>query len=288
MQTWLVVLAVSGVILEGASAFLTSPVGVQLRSRRTCSPLRAGSASVSVQPGRRLWGQTVVSTSMAEDISGSFGLGFDFGTSGARINVVDADSLEVVHEGACSYSEQTAAVWVAAMEELLLGIPAATRRKVARIAVSGTSASCLILDSRTGAPTRGPRMYDYSVPPPALTTIGAFAPEGHTVRSSTSALAKLVDWHLSAPLAPHEVLAHQADFLSGQLSRPDAADLGATSDWNNALKLGYDVRALSYPPWLLSLLEAHNLEEGVLPRVVRPGAGWCQNLSKLERLLWSI
>ncbi|KAJ1464241.1 hypothetical protein T484DRAFT_1870261 [Baffinella frigidus] len=47
---------------------------------------------------------------------------------------------------------------------------------------------------------------------------------------------------------------------------------GATSDWNNALKLGYDVRLLSYPPWLLSLLEAHNLKEGVLPRVVRPGA----------------
>ena len=162
MQTWLVVLAVSGVVLEGASAFLTSPVGIQLRSRRTCSPLRAGmsvrillnrrglswpsfnscalflagSVSVSVQPRRRLWRNAVVSTNMAEDLSGSFGLGFDFGTSGARINVVDADSLEVVHEGACSYSEQTAAVWVAAMEELLLGIPAATRRKVTRIAVN--------------------------------------------------------------------------------------------------------------------------------------------------------
>jgi len=52
---------------------------------------------------------SMAETSMAEDLSGSFGLGFDFGTSGARINVVDADSLEVVHEGACAYSEQARA-----------------------------------------------------------------------------------------------------------------------------------------------------------------------------------
>lgn len=268
-----VVLAVSAVFLDSASAFLASPVGVLQRRQRTFSPLRAGSVSVRAQAGRRPRGEAAVATSsMAGDLSGSFGLGFDFGTSGARINVVDADSLEVVHEGACAYSEQTAAIWVSAMKELLSGVPSATRGKVARIAVSGTSASSLILDARTGTPTRGPRMYDFSVPPPALAAIGKFAPEGHTVRSSTSALAKLVDWHLSAPLAPHEVLAHQADFLAGQLTRPAGATQGATSDWNNALKLGYDVRLLSYPPWLLSLLEAHNLKEGVLPRVVRPGA----------------
>lgn len=43
------------------------------------------------------------------------------------------------------------------------------------------------------------------------------------------------------------VLLHQADWLASLLTgRRD------TSDWNNALKLGFDPAAETYPDWLLS------------------------------------
>jgi xylulokinase len=43
------------------------------------------------------------------------------------------------------------------------------------------------------------------------------------------------------------------------------------SDWHNALKLGYDVRSLEYPEWLLSCLTSIGIPTQVLPSVVAPG-----------------
>ena len=37
-----------------------------------------------------------------------------------------------------------------------------------------------------------------------------------------------------------------------------------TSDWHNALKLGYDVKRLKYPEWLLILLEEIRINANVL------------------------
>ena len=53
------------------------------------------------------------------------GLGFDFGTSGARINVVEAGSLKVLHSAQTTYAggQQTAEAWSGAMDELLESIP---------------------------------------------------------------------------------------------------------------------------------------------------------------------
>ena len=53
----------------------------------------------------------------------------------------------------------------------------------------------------------------------------------------------LLAWHAESPLLPHERLAHQADFIAAQLCRRPSQQF--TSDWHNALKLGFDVRALS-------------------------------------------
>jgi hypothetical protein len=256
MRRRLALLALAGALVETASAFLVGPSALYKRSDRSIVLLPAGeippapagalSSTQSSSPEamgskagsarraavhlhRRGVARQATTRMSSEDLEGSLGLGFDFGTSGARINVVDADTLKVVHEGAYAYSEQvrasfhsgagawrksgprapnaaraaqTADVWLAAMEELFAGIPAATKSKIARVAVSGTSASSLIVDARDGATvTRGPRMYDFSVAPPALDAIARAAPEGHTVRSSTSALAKLIDWHRDVPLA---------------------------------------------------------------------------------------
>jgi D-ribulokinase len=73
--------------------------------------------------------------------------------------------------------------------------------------------------------------------------IAASAPPDSPARGAASSLAKLL--HLAARLdPPGEALAlHQADWVSGRL-----AGRFGTSDWNNALKLGYDPVALAWPP----------------------------------------
>lgn len=80
---------------------------------------------------------------------------------------------------------------------------------------------------------------------------------------------------------------HQADFLAFHLVSAGSLATGidgasipsVTSDWHNALKLGFDVGDLRYPDWLLYLLVANDFPvaaEGnaaplVLPTVVQPG-----------------
>lgn len=202
------------------------------------------------------------------------GLGFDFGTSGARINVVDKDSLAVVHDAAVKYEEQSPEVWVDAMHKLLDGIPKDVKATIGSVAVSGTSASCLLVSKTSGKVTRPPLMYYFAAPEPAVLRAALYAPTGHTVRSGSSTLPKLLYWHASSPLTPDERLAHQADYLASELT--GASEF--TTDWNNVLKLGYDVKALEYPEWMLKLLEAEAIDPQVLPAVVPPG-GFIQTIS---------
>jgi len=203
----------------------------------------------------------------------SYGLGFDFGTSGARINVVEEERLKVVYEASCSYSEQSPQVWVDALETLTSNIPEELRRSIRRISVSGTSASVMMYDRRGRRVTRGPRMYDYSASAASVGVVAAFAPQGHTVRSPTSTLPKLIMWDQEEKIGADEVLCHQADFLSSQFSgRTDKF----VSDWNNILKLGYDVKELQYPQWMADLFSSQRISMDILPDVVRPGGEICK------------
>ncbi len=192
-------------------------------------------------------------------------LGLDFGTSGVRCAVVDGEG-NLLHSptpfawGERRERRQEAADWAEALWSQLDALPAELRARIARIAVSGTSSSMLLVDADAGfaaSDGRGPpRMYDFSVSrqagasgEAALDLLRAHAPEAHTVRSPTSALAKLLAYACdgeaspdaadgpSAALRPAERLAHQADYVASLLTG------GApVSDWHNALKLGYDVR----------------------------------------------
>jgi hypothetical protein len=105
------------------------------------------------------------------------GLGFDFGTSGARICVVDGGAAqEIVHEASVPYAEQSPDVWVSAMETLLDGIPAPVRARIISVAVSGTSSSVMLVDSSTGKVSRGPRMYDFAASKEAVALASSAAP----------------------------------------------------------------------------------------------------------------
>jgi hypothetical protein len=68
-----------------------------------------------------------------------------------------------------------------------------------------------------------------------MRAIDKAAPAGHTVRSATSSLAKVLSWSMESKLLEGECIAHQADFLSARLTGPGVP---FTSDWNNMLKFG--------------------------------------------------
>ena len=209
---------------------------------------------------------------------GDLALGFDFGTSGARCALIDAEGNLVCSPPPYPWGKrerrQTAADWMDALNALLESVPATERRRVSRIAVSGTSSSVIIFDEATGKPSeRGVRMYDFNVMKQAVGESGetamelirAVAPDAHTVRSPTSALAKVVAWHCESPLLPTERIAHQADFIAAALTGGPIV-----SDWHNSLKLGYDVAALEFPAWMKDG-ELGDILAGKLPPVVMPG-----------------
>lgn len=137
--------------------------------------------------------------------------------------------------------------WRRALFSLLEDIPVALRSSVMSISIDGTSATTIFIDSKTGEPLSRPFLYNECCPD-ALPVVKSIAPENHTVCSSSSTLCKLVSWWTSSDSVKESaLLLHQADWLLWLLH----GKLGV-SDYNNALKVGYDPETESYPPWLLN------------------------------------
>ncbi|KHG28030.1 Xylulose kinase [Gossypium arboreum] len=194
-------------------------------------------------------------------------LGMDFGTSGARYALIDKQGT--IHaEGKREYpnymkedSLDWALSWKTTLFSLLEDVPVHLRPLVASISLDGTSATTLIIDSKTGEPLARPYLYNESCPD-ALPLVKSIAPINHTVCSGSSTLCKLVSWWNNDDSDKKStMLLHQADWLLWLLH----GQLGV-SDYNNALKVGYDPEADSYPDWLLSQPYAQ-----LLPTVKAPG-----------------
>ncbi|XP_057966137.1 D-ribulose kinase isoform X2 [Malania oleifera] len=195
-------------------------------------------------------------------------LGMDFGTSGARYALIDKRGM--IHaEGKRAYplfiNEEKMdwiCSWRMTLFSLLEDVPVNLRPFVASISIDGTSATTIILDSNTGEPLCRPFLYNDSCPE-ALAVVNSIAPANHTVCSGSSTLCKLISWwnsdHSNKGSA---LLLHQADWLLWLLH----GKLGV-SDYNNALKVGYDPELDSYPPWLISQPYSR-----VLPSVKVPGS----------------
>ncbi|KAL3771798.1 hypothetical protein ACHAW5_005353 [Stephanodiscus triporus] len=258
-------------------------------------------------------------------------VGFDLGTSGARVSIVERrrggrggsssssssssssgwDYEEVVAES-LRWDDTTmryddAEAWNCAVRTLLSRAASGRAEimgRVRAVCVSGTSASCLLVDRRTLDVTRGARMYNYDVmsssageddPSPsaawrAMDLIDRHVPPGQTARAATGSLAKLLLWNEQRPLDSYEdgtcreVLCHQSDYVSASLMREglpiregDDPTVAITSDWHNCLKLGYDVRVRAFPPWLRDVLGVGGAglsrPASALPtRVVSPGS----------------
>jgi sugar (pentulose or hexulose) kinase len=197
--------------------------------------------------------------------AGSVTVGLDFGTSGARVMAVDSADA-IVGDARVPWpsdaSSDWPAAWAAALWDLLTALPASVRSSCGAIAVDGTSATCLLVDAVTGAPLTRALLYNHACPA-ALPAVQALAPAGHTGVASTSSLSKLMTWHQAGQVAQGAVLEHQADYVAALLH-----GVRGCSDWNNALKLGFDPGTRAWPAWLTA-----SPVGGALPRrVVRPGA----------------
>lgn len=151
--------------------------------------------------------------------------------------------------------------WKNTLFLLLDDVPVSLRAIVASIAIDGTSSTTIIIDSTSEEPLSRPFLYNESCPD-ALPLVKSIAPAKHTVCSGSSTLCKLVSWWNSCDSSKESaVLLHQADWLLWLLH----GKLGV-SDYNNALKVGYDPEMDSYPSWLLSQPYSH-----LLPSVQDPG-----------------
>lgn len=125
--------------------------------------------------------------------------------------------------------------------------------QVRALAVDGTSGTMLAVD-RFGEPIGPARMYDQPCKDEAvMRAIADYAPTESAARGATSALARVLMMQ-GRPGVRHVL--HQADWIAGKLSgRFDR------SDWNNALKTGYDPVAAQWPDWI----ERAGADVGKLP-----------------------
>ena len=183
-------------------------------------------------------------------------LGIDFGTSGARCVVID-EGEEILHSEKVDYGAGggdddavSTSIWRDALFNLLGGIPTGLSSSLRAICVDGTSSTSFLVNRRDWSVSSRPLLYNFAAEPSVVERVRAIAPDGNITRSSTSTLSKLFTWLYQDGIEISEdlLLLHQADWLSFLLlESPDA--LGV-SDYNNALKLGYDPEIEDYPEWM--------------------------------------
>lgn len=191
-------------------------------------------------------------------------LGIDFGTSGARIQVIDAGG-DVVASDACNFGDldefERAGTWRDALWELLASLPTAIRTQLSAIALDGTSGTVLACDADL-KPTHPPLLYNDDRAVAEAQQIARVAPPGHPAAAVTSGLAKVLWLEQRLGLTGARLYLNQADWLSGLLTEQPGF-----TDYHNALKMGLDLDTLAWPGWMKQLADGNSL-----PLPVRPGS----------------
>ncbi len=192
-------------------------------------------------------------------------IGIDFGTSGCRICAIDL-SGNIIAQTKQNFPavprpypspKQQSLYLFEALKDLVKQIPEVV---IESISIDATSGSVMLSDPQ-GNPLTEMLMYNDQHACLASEKIAEKAPINSAARGPSSGLAKLLYFQLTLALPEKYILLHQADWL--------AIQLGATpgmTDYNNALKSGFDVVANHWPSWLKSITPM-----SVLPTVVAPG-----------------
>lgn len=199
-------------------------------------------------------------------------IGLDLGTSGCRAVAIDARGHEIAQaraglpvpeSSAPGRQEQDPGLWWAATEEVLGSLAEVLKSHAPRaICVDATSATVLLAEP-SGQPLAAALMYNDQSATDTARRVAEVAPPDSPARGPSAGLAKLIA--LAERLRPGTaaMALHQADWIAGKL-----CGRFGESDWNNALKTGFDPIRLGWPSWVHALLP----EQIQLPRVRAPGA----------------
>ncbi len=199
---------------------------------------------------------------------GSF-LGLDIGTSGVRTTLIShsgrilASSSTALPASYCEQEmlcQQPADWWQAVVDCLqqlsrqheLAGLQA--------IAIDGTSCTTLLTDAQN-RPISPALMYNDVRPVGLVKELCRNAPAVPAC-SRTSALTKAVWLYQNYTPTGEYFIQQQADWILSQFTGQPG-----NSDWNNALKLGFDPENLNWPDWLAEI----DLGKGRFPGVLQPG-----------------
>jgi sugar (pentulose or hexulose) kinase len=193
-------------------------------------------------------------------------LGIDFGTSGARAFVI-APSGEIEDMARIDFGNlaehEIAATWRDTLFSLIALIPLGMRKRLAALAIDGTSASVLACDEAF-IPVHPPLRYNDARAIEQAALIRQVAGGQHAAGAATSGLAKAL-WlnrYAGQRASASRCYLNQADWLSALLSGQ------AVSDYHNALKMGVDLETGAWPDWVAGLIDIH-----ALPKLVKPGQG---------------
>lgn len=198
-------------------------------------------------------------------------IGIDFGTSGARLIVID-QARNLCWQTAARFELLEAGYlpdcWRSQLFSLLSQVPMEYRWETAAIAIDGTSSTVLLCD-QSGMPITEPLLYNDARAAAGLKVLQSIwagdrkpeLPGTAAVMSATSSLVKLIWWQQQPYFTQARYLMHQADWLAYLLHGQPGI-----SDYHNSLKLGYDVLHLCYPQWIRDLPIFP-----LLPDVIAPG-----------------
>ena len=191
-----------------------------------------------------------------------FYLGIDFGTTGARAQVIDAEG-QVVGEDQRDFGTlneyETADVWRDALWDLISALPPTIRTQLTALALDGTSGTVLACDAEL-APRHPPLLYNDDRAVAEARMIQRIAPPGHPAAAVTSGLAKVLWLKQRLGLTGARVYLNQADWLSGLLT-----ERVGFSDYHNALKMGLDLDTLAWPDWVKHLTDLDYLPTPLMP-----------------------
>jgi len=165
--------------------------------------------------------------------------GLDFGSSGARISIIDK-SKEIIFEDSCIYDKEfkNTEGWINSCIKLFEGIPIQIKINLSRLSISGTSGT-LVPCSPNGAPLGNSIPY-YEVCTSNPEKLNLIAGEDKFLNNPYSSLAKAIK--LIDTYGDNIILRHQADWISGWF----------LNDWSfgeegNNLKLGWNIANKSWP-----------------------------------------
>jgi len=184
--------------------------------------------------------------------------GLDFGTSGARISIINLQKKLVYSNSvpySCSFKNPNS--WINSCVNLLVSLPIEVKINLNKLAISGTSGT-LIPSNLQGEPIGQAIPYDQACTEHNILLESLASGEDHlqTPYSSLAKALKLIDKY-----GTNILLRHQSDWITGWFLK----------DWThgeegNNLKLGWDLEKESWPKSYLN-----TSWQKCLPQIVKSG-----------------